>query len=56
MIEYQPAYKWYRCTECKKVYPAEIMKFFNDCEYKPKFRFCPNCGKGSDSNSSGKEL
>ena len=43
-LTYQKAYKWYRCENCLKIYPERIMDAFNECEYQPKFNFCPNCG------------
>lgn len=41
---WQPVYRWFRCGACKKIYPNALMKYFNTCEYQPKFNFCPHCG------------
>lgn len=43
-LTYEKAYTWYRCTNCKAIFPARVLECFDDCEYKPRFRFCPNCG------------
>ena len=42
---YEKAYKWARCSVCHKVYSASLLLYFNDCQYKPSFSFCPNCGE-----------
>ena len=41
---HQEAYKWYRCENCRKIYPERIMDAFNECEYQPRVNFCPTCG------------
>ena len=41
---YEAVYHWHRCSICKKVYPEILMQQFNECQYQPRFDFCPNCG------------
>lgn len=41
---YEPAYDWHRCGACKKVYSNVLMEHFNECQYQPRFNYCPNCG------------
>lgn len=41
---HEPAYNWYRCSVCKKVYSEALLQNFNECMYQPCFSYCPNCG------------
>ena len=50
ILIYEKAYGWSRCTRCNKIYPEELFRYFNDCEYQPKFNFCPNCGERIEPN------
>ena len=46
---YEPAYDWHRCGACKKVYSNVLMEHFNECQYQPRFNYCPNCGARMES-------
>lgn len=48
MLKYEKAYDWYRCNKCGKIYGSDVMKHFNDCQYKPSFNYCPNCGEPAE--------
>lgn len=48
---YEKAFRWTRCSNCKKIYPEELFRYFDDCEYLPKFNFCPNCGEHIDKKA-----
>lgn len=47
---HQAVYKWYRCSNCMKMFDEQLMTYFNDCQYKPQFNFCPNCGERIERN------
>ena len=48
---YEPAYDWHRCGACKKVYSNVLMEHFNECQYQPRFNYCPNCGARMESEA-----
>lgn len=45
ILRHKKVFGWWQCEGCKKVYPDRVMEAFNDCQYKPRFRYCPNCGR-----------
>ena len=50
ILIYEKAYRWSRCSNCTKIYPEALFRYFNDCEYQPRFNFCPNCGERIEPN------
>lgn len=54
-LQYFKVYDWWRCPHCNKIYPNDLMKYFDECEYQPQFRFCPNCSQPVIRSEENKE-